>query len=92
MHTINIVEAIIRHQKLRQTTCPKMGAHARHVQVNSELSRVIFAINRKECFMEKRHKKNILRLKTLKKNIETHQNFTVFLKKGVEVLHEIQTP
>ena len=30
--------------------------------------------------------------KTLKKNIETHQNFTVFLKKGVEVLHEIQTP
>ena len=37
-----------------------------------------------------RHK--ILRMKSYKKNIKPHQNFTDFYKKGVEVLNELQNP
>ena len=54
----------------------------RHVQV---FIRVINAANR-------RFNKNILRLKTFKKNIESHQNFTGFYKKDVEAMDEIQGP
>ena len=42
--------------------------------------------------MEIRHNKIILRLKTLKKNIESRQNFIGFYKKGVEALDELQNP
>ena len=37
----------------------------------------------KNVSWEIRHNKSILRLKTLKKNIKPHQNFTDFYKKGI---------
>ena len=37
-----------------------------------------------------KHNKNILRLRTFKKNTEPHQKFTGFYQKGVEALEELQ--
>ena len=39
--------------------------------------------------MEIRHK-NILRMVTLQKEHQTHQNFTDFCKQGIEALDELQ--
>ena len=45
---LNLVEAIIRHKKLR-LNC---GALVRRCTSYKELLPVIFALNRKECFIE----------------------------------------
>ena len=39
-----------------------------------------------------RHNKSILRLKTLKKNIEPHQSFTDFYKKGIGTPDQLKNP
>ena len=82
-YCINIVEVIIRHQKLLQT-CRELPtvALSHHMKIR-ELwtSGGVFGVNRYECFMEN---KNITfcRCKLSKNNFKPDQNFTCYKEHG----------
>ena len=85
---MNLVEVIIRYQKLHLTCRESPGSCTAFKSQRKLLtSEVIFVVDRYERFMEN---KNITRIFFLKKNIEPHQNFTGSYIQSVETLGEVQ--
>ena len=82
-YCINLVEVIIRHQKLLQT-CRELPtvALSYHVKIR-ELwtSGGVFAVNRYKCFMENKNV-TFCCCKLSKNNIKPDQNFTCYKKHG----------
>ena len=80
-YCINLVEAIIRHQKLvltwRELPTVAFWYNAKIRENYLLTSSIVFAVNKYECFMENKNMiKTFCGCKSSKNTIQPHQNFT----------------
>ena len=89
---INLVDAIIEHQKLRQTCTSTVHQQwLFHIMYKFDLltSGVIFTVNRYKYFMENKIR-TIYGCKPKKIGVYSYQNFTGSYKKFLEALDEVK--